>query len=198
MKFYSFLSLLPYLATTHSSLAPSAIFTFNSNANGNPKKMIIVKRLRFICGLVTVSMDIRRSSTAADRTPPHLQHQPIELLPSLFPLICTKKVELVKTRLRKATERYSGPLSSTILSRALSQPLEKEIDLQPLSRKVMGSLYVENIGNIDHEVQMKVGSAPKGNGSQDQVTHLHHLRSVNKIILMRPEIIKSIKSLILL
>ncbi|CAL5415212.1 unnamed protein product [Camellia sinensis] len=30
---------------------------------------------------------------AFDQTPPHLQHQPIELLPSLFPLICTKKNE---------------------------------------------------------------------------------------------------------
>ncbi|KAI7987301.1 hypothetical protein LOK49_LG13G01229 [Camellia lanceoleosa] len=36
----------------------------------------------------------RRSSTSprsTDRTPPHLQDQPIELLSSLFPLICTKK-----------------------------------------------------------------------------------------------------------
>ncbi|THF98820.1 hypothetical protein TEA_001752 [Camellia sinensis var. sinensis] len=88
-----------------------------------------------------------------------------------------EQVELVKTQLRRATERYGGPLSSTILSRALSQPLDKEIDLQPLSRKVMGSLHVENIGNIDHEVQMKVGSAPNGNGSQGHNTHQTNLES---------------------
>ncbi|GMP96831.1 hypothetical protein CsSME_00045308 [Camellia sinensis var. sinensis] len=41
----------------------------------------------------------------------------------------------------------------------------------------MGSLYVENIGNIDHEVQMKVGSAPKGNGSQGHSTHQTNLES---------------------
>ncbi|XP_057477220.1 U-box domain-containing protein 11-like [Actinidia eriantha] len=78
-----------------------------------------------------------------------------------------EQVDLVRAQLRRATERHGGPLSSMVLSRALSQPLEKEIDLQPLNRRVMGSLHLENIGNIDHEVQLKVVPLPKGNGLQD-------------------------------
>uniref|UniRef100_A0A5B6ZM13 RING-type E3 ubiquitin transferase n=1 Tax=Davidia involucrata TaxID=16924 RepID=A0A5B6ZM13_DAVIN len=76
-----------------------------------------------------------------------------------------EQVELVRAQLRRATERYGGPLNSTILTRALSLPLEKEIDLLQSGRRVIGSLHVENIGNIDHEVSAKVDSVPKGIGS---------------------------------
>uniref|UniRef100_A0A5B6ZPT7 RING-type E3 ubiquitin transferase n=1 Tax=Davidia involucrata TaxID=16924 RepID=A0A5B6ZPT7_DAVIN len=77
-----------------------------------------------------------------------------------------EQVELVRAQLRRATKRYGGgPLNSTILTRALSLPLEKEIDLLQSGRRVIGSLHVENIGNIDHEVSAKVDSVPKGIGS---------------------------------
>ncbi|THG20853.1 U-box domain-containing protein 11-like isoform X1 [Camellia sinensis] len=86
-----------------------------------------------------------------------------------------EQVQLVRAQLRRATERCGGPLSSTILSRALSQPLDREIDLQPLGRRVMGSLHVKNIGNIDHEVKVKVPPIPKGNGSKDHsVNQINH------------------------
>ncbi|CAN4081084.1 unnamed protein product [Withania somnifera] len=74
-----------------------------------------------------------------------------------------EQVELVRTQLKRAKERYGGPVTSNLLSRALSQPLDKEIDpLQSGSRGV-GSLHVENVGNIDHEVRPKLGTVPLGN-----------------------------------
>ncbi|PSR88175.1 U-box domain-containing protein [Actinidia chinensis var. chinensis] len=84
-----------------------------------------------------------------------------------------EQVDLVRAQLKRATERHGGPLSSMVLSRALSQPLDNEIDLQPLNRRVMVSLHIENIGNIDHEVKLKVAPLPKGNGLQ--------VHSVNQI-----------------
>ncbi|KAA8532584.1 hypothetical protein F0562_032600 [Nyssa sinensis] len=75
-----------------------------------------------------------------------------------------EQVELVRAQLRRATERYGGPLNSTILSRALSQPLDKEIDLLQSGCRVNGSLHVENLGNIDHEVKTKVDHDPRSNG----------------------------------
>ncbi|XP_052206176.1 U-box domain-containing protein 11-like [Diospyros lotus] len=77
-----------------------------------------------------------------------------------------EQVELVRAQLRRATERYGGPLRTTILSRALSQPLDKEIDLQPLSCRLTGSLHIENIGNIDHDFKRKAAPVPTGNVSQ--------------------------------
>ncbi|KAH7840930.1 hypothetical protein Vadar_023456 [Vaccinium darrowii] len=76
-----------------------------------------------------------------------------------------EQVELVRAQLKRAIERNGGPLGSTTLSRASSQPiLDTEFDMQPPNRRVMGTLHVENIGNIDHEVKVKVAPAPKGNG----------------------------------
>lgn len=73
------------------------------------------------------------------------------------------QVDLVRAQLRRATGRYGGPLNSTLLHRALSQPLDKEIDpYQPGSRSI-GSLHVENIGIID-QVLPKAGLS-EGNGS---------------------------------
>nr|GMD18465.1 U-box domain-containing protein 11-like [Ipomoea batatas] len=71
----------------------------------------------------------------------------------------TEQVHLLRAQLRRATERYGGPINSNILARTLSQPLDKEIDplhLQP-SNRAIGSLHIENIGNIDHEVRAKTG-----------------------------------------
>ncbi|KAJ8564761.1 hypothetical protein K7X08_001221 [Anisodus acutangulus] len=73
-----------------------------------------------------------------------------------------EQVELVITQLKRAKERYGGPVTSNLLSRALSQQLDKEIDpLQSGSRGV-GSLHLENVGNIDHEVNKpKLVQEPK-------------------------------------
>ncbi|KAL3501863.1 hypothetical protein ACH5RR_036312 [Cinchona calisaya] len=70
-----------------------------------------------------------------------------------------EQVELVRSQLRRATDRYGGPLNSNILQ-ALSQPLDKDIDPFHPRNRVIGSLHVPNIGNIDHQVREKVGCAP--------------------------------------
>ncbi|KAL0463486.1 UNVERIFIED_CONTAM: U-box domain-containing protein 11 [Sesamum latifolium] len=77
-----------------------------------------------------------------------------------------EQIELVRVQLRRATERYGGPLNSGVLYRALSQPLDKDID--PFQQgRLMGSLHVENIGNIDHEVKKKAECLAEGCGSVD-------------------------------
>ncbi|XP_009596674.1 U-box domain-containing protein 10-like [Nicotiana tomentosiformis] len=79
-----------------------------------------------------------------------------------------EQVELVRTQLRRATERYSGPVNSNLLCRSLSQPLAKEIDPIHSGNNGIGSLHIENIGNIDHDVRSKVRRVPQGsvpNGS---------------------------------
>ncbi|CAN4121709.1 unnamed protein product [Withania somnifera] len=73
-----------------------------------------------------------------------------------------EQVELVRAQSRRATERYSGPVKSNLLSRALSQPLDKEIDLLHSGNSGLGTLHIENIGNIDHEVRPKVRGNPRG------------------------------------
>lgn len=92
------------------------------------------------------------------------------------------QVDLVRGQLKRATERYGGPLTSNVLSRALSQPLDKEVDPLQSGNRVIGSLHVENIGNIDHEVKAKSRSIPKGNTSEgygpDRMIHrLETMRS---------------------
>ncbi|KAF3632736.1 U-box domain-containing protein 10 [Capsicum annuum] len=79
-----------------------------------------------------------------------------------------EQVELVRAQLRRATERYGGPVKSNLLYRASSQPLDKEIDLLHSGNSGIGTLHIENIGNIDHEVRPKVRGIPRGsvpNGS---------------------------------
>ncbi|GER44469.1 ARM repeat superfamily protein [Striga asiatica] len=54
-----------------------------------------------------------------------------------------EQVDLATAQLRRATEKYGGPLNSILLHRAISQPLDKEIDpFQP--------------SNIDDEVNRKL------------------------------------------
>lgn len=78
-----------------------------------------------------------------------------------------EQIGLVRSQLRRATDRYGGPLNSMVLSRALSQPLEKDIDPLQQGNRVIGSLHVPNIGNIDHEVREKVNiSSVEGRGSE--------------------------------
>lgn len=91
-----------------------------------------------------------------------------------------EQVELVRSQLRRATDRYGGPLNSNILSRALSHPLSRDVDPFHPRNRLIGSLHVANIGNIDHQVREKVGSVTnikdsEGNGSvqivQEQGRH---------------------------
>ncbi|KAL0372699.1 UNVERIFIED_CONTAM: U-box domain-containing protein 11 [Sesamum calycinum] len=77
-----------------------------------------------------------------------------------------EQVELVRAQLRRATERYGGPLSSSLLCRALSQPLDKEIDLFQPSNRLSGSLHVDSIGSIDLEVRPKLAALFEGNPSE--------------------------------
>ncbi|KAI3467004.1 hypothetical protein Pfo_023667 [Paulownia fortunei] len=81
-----------------------------------------------------------------------------------------EQVELVRAQLRRATERYGGPLNSSLLHRALSQPLDKEIDPFQPSNRLIGSLHVENIGNIDHGVNSKLEGLAEGCGSVDHAS----------------------------
>ncbi|KAL2235084.1 U-box domain-containing protein 11-like [Sesamum indicum] len=81
-----------------------------------------------------------------------------------------EQIELVRAQLRRATERYGGPLNSGVLYRALSQPLDKEIDPFQQSNRLMGGLHVENIGNIDHEVTKKVECLAEGCRSVDHAS----------------------------
>ncbi|KAG8382788.1 hypothetical protein BUALT_Bualt05G0113700 [Buddleja alternifolia] len=74
-----------------------------------------------------------------------------------------EQVELVRVQLRRATERYGGPLKSSLLYRALSQPLDKEIDPFQPSNRFIGSLHIDNTGNIDHEVRPKMEGLLEGN-----------------------------------
>ncbi|XP_047970977.1 U-box domain-containing protein 11-like [Salvia hispanica] len=81
-----------------------------------------------------------------------------------------EQVELVRSQLSRASEKYGGPLKSSILYRALSQPLDKEIDPFRSSSGSVGSLHVENIGIIDHEVGQKEEGLLEGNGLENHAT----------------------------
>ncbi|XP_022877006.1 U-box domain-containing protein 11-like [Olea europaea var. sylvestris] len=81
-----------------------------------------------------------------------------------------EQVELVRAQLRRAAEKYGGPLDSNVLSRALSQLLEKEFDpLQNVNRAVR-SLHLENNGKIDHKVRRKLGDILRVNESECHVS----------------------------
>lgn len=93
-----------------------------------------------------------------------------------FSLGC--QVGLVRSQLRRATDRYGGPLNSMVLSRALSQPLEKDIDpLQQGNNRVIGSLHLPNIGNIDHEVREKVNISSVESRGSDTVQEPGRLKN---------------------
>ncbi|XP_042487146.1 U-box domain-containing protein 10-like [Macadamia integrifolia] len=72
-----------------------------------------------------------------------------------------EQVGLVRAQLRRAAER-NGSLNSKIVSRALSEPLGKETNIPGSGNRVVGSLHVENIGNV--KPQELVDIAPKVNG----------------------------------
>lgn len=74
---------------------------------------------------------------------------------------------MVRGQLRRATERFSGSPTSNRLSRALSQPLDKELDTLPPRNRLIGSLHAESTGSIDHEGTEKVEIVSTTNSSKD-------------------------------
>ncbi|KAK4376363.1 hypothetical protein RND71_002659 [Anisodus tanguticus] len=95
-----------------------------------------------------------------------------------------EQVELVRAQLRRATERYGGPVNSNVLSRALSQRLDKEIDLLHSGNSGIGTLHLENIGNIDHEVRPKVGgvcNVPNGSACSQIVQESESVGNTSKL-----------------
>ncbi|KAI4386501.1 hypothetical protein MLD38_004429 [Melastoma candidum] len=85
-----------------------------------------------------------------------------------------EQVDLVRAQLRRAAERY-GPLNLKLLSRALSEPLE--IDLDPLqsSNRNIGTLHIKNIGNVDHEVSVHLPDVQQGDASESLNGELNSL-----------------------
>ncbi|VFQ66536.1 unnamed protein product [Cuscuta campestris] len=69
----------------------------------------------------------------------------------------TEQIHLLRSQLRRATERYGGPMNSITIARTLSEPLDKELDLLWPSNRTIGSLHIQNTGNIDPEVRLKSG-----------------------------------------
>ncbi|KAK4358396.1 hypothetical protein RND71_024006 [Anisodus tanguticus] len=92
-----------------------------------------------------------------------------------------EQVGLARAQLRRATERYGGPVNSNLLSRALSQPLDKEIDLLHSGCSGIGTLHLENIGNIDHEVRIKVGGVPNGSACSKIVQESKRVGNSSKL-----------------
>ncbi|KAH6814945.1 ARM repeat superfamily protein [Perilla frutescens var. frutescens] len=80
-----------------------------------------------------------------------------------------EQVELVRSQLRRATERYGRPLNSSSMHRALSQPLDKEIDPFQQSICLIGNVAVENIANINHDASTKLEGVTEGGRPVDQV-----------------------------
>ncbi|XP_051144422.1 U-box domain-containing protein 11-like [Andrographis paniculata] len=78
-----------------------------------------------------------------------------------------EQVELVRVQLRRATEKYGGPLNSSLLKRTLSQPLDKEIDPFKPSLKAIGTLRAEN---VDQGIQSKVETQFESNGIENHAT----------------------------
>ncbi|KAL8112243.1 U-box domain-containing protein 11-like isoform X2 [Apium graveolens] len=81
-----------------------------------------------------------------------------------------EQVNLVREQLRRATERYGGPVTS--LSRALSQPAVGDVDM---INRTIGGLHVEDICNVDGEVTKNLESAVIGTtfkgSDKGQMTH---------------------------
>ncbi|KAF8378649.1 hypothetical protein HHK36_029998 [Tetracentron sinense] len=91
-----------------------------------------------------------------------------------------EQVELVRLQLRRATERNGLP-DSKIFSSALSQPLDKEVDLLESGNVVTGSLHIENIGNASHEFKAMVDIVPKVYGKEGSNVEekIHELKRPN-------------------
>ncbi|CAI9779127.1 unnamed protein product [Fraxinus pennsylvanica] len=80
-----------------------------------------------------------------------------------------EQVELVRAQLKRATEKYGGPLNSSLLCRSLSQPLDKDINPFQLDNTLIRSLHVEN---IDNDVGTKLDGHVEGiHGSEGHPLH---------------------------
>ncbi|KAK9676375.1 hypothetical protein RND81_11G073000 [Saponaria officinalis] len=78
-----------------------------------------------------------------------------------------EQVELVRTQLKRATEKH-GPVNANKISRVTSQPLLNELELLQSGSKGIGSLHIGNSGNIDHGVKLKIEHVPQGNFTRSQ------------------------------
>lgn len=75
----------------------------------------------------------------------------------------TEQIHLLRSQLRRATERYGGCINSNTIARTLSEPLDKELNpIQP-SNRTIGSLHIQSTGNVDPEVRSNP-SVPLVNG----------------------------------
>lgn len=66
-----------------------------------------------------------------------------------------EQVELVRSQLRRATERY-GSFNAKMLSNALVQLLDEKIDQAQSSNKAFGSSHVQNCGRVHDEDMFKL------------------------------------------
>ncbi|KAL8549599.1 hypothetical protein ACS0TY_008443 [Phlomoides rotata] len=86
-----------------------------------------------------------------------------------------EQIELVRAQLKRACERYGVSLNSSVLYRALSQPLDKEIDPFRPSNRSIGSLHVESTGIIDHEVGQKIEGHLEGIAPENDIQNVESL-----------------------
>ncbi|KAL0380851.1 UNVERIFIED_CONTAM: U-box domain-containing protein 11 [Sesamum angustifolium] len=103
-----------------------------------------------------------------------------------------EQIELVRTQLRRATERYGGPLNSGVLYRALSQPLDKEID--PFQQAT------EGCGSVDHDsdyVQNQESERNSPTSSEVSVSKDSDSEKVNSPSCKNPEENKKPDSLVI-
>lgn len=87
----------------------------------------------------------------------------------------------MRAQLRRATARF-GPLNSTVLSRTISQPLDKETDQLSPGNRVLGRLHLENVGCIEHEIggkmdTLSLSNALKGNTVDMMIQEAERLRN---------------------
>lgn len=71
----------------------------------------------------------------------------------------------MRSQLRRATERY-GSFNSKMLSHALAQLLDEEIDWEQSDDRVIGSLRGQNCGSNDDENMSMLDAVPESDGSK--------------------------------
>lgn len=82
----------------------------------------------------------------------------------------------MRSQLRRATERY-GSLNSKMLSHALAQLLNEEIDQGQLGNRLIRSFHIQKNGSIDREVSSKMGAVPESNGSKSHGVNIISYKS---------------------
>ncbi|KAJ9153122.1 hypothetical protein P3X46_026599 [Hevea brasiliensis] len=84
-----------------------------------------------------------------------------------------EQVALVRSQLRRATERY-GSMNSRMISFALAESMDKEVDQVQEGNKLTKSGHIEKSASINHEVTERLDTVSGCNGSKshstDQVT----------------------------